>query len=276
MRERSLPLDFERAVNREMTTGSLSTSLAEEETPRLATGNPPPAAEDHAFAEEHELAADPTPTVEAVAELAEDSLESNLIEFPRQPLLPVMPPSFEELAEPIIGRPRILDVPEEVESSAPLADIDVAPEEEQPRLEFELPLLVASMTRRVIAGLLDACIVFAGAGVFLTIALKIGVPAPHDKMGLLVAMAVPCLLWAVYEYLFLVYAGITPGMGLTRLQLVTFDGDGVRRRTRRARALAMVLSSLALGLGLIWALLDEDTLGWHDRITRTYVVAVNS
>jgi uncharacterized RDD family membrane protein YckC len=274
VRERSLPLDFERAVNREMTTGSLSTSLAEEELPP-ETDDQRARANDNAIDHGYPLVEEPAPAVEAISQLVEDSPESNLIEFPRLPLLPVMPPSFEELAESIIGRPRILDVPEEVESSAPLADISVAPEEEQPPLEFELPLQVAAMTRRVIAGLLDAFIVAAGAAVFVTIALKTGVPAPHDKTGFLVAIAIPCLFWALYEYLFLVYAGTTPGMRLTRLQVVTFDGDRLRRRCRRARALALVLSGLALGLGLIWALLDEDTLCWHDRITRTYVVNRN-
>jgi hypothetical protein len=33
----------------------------------------------------------------------------------------------------------------------------------------------------------------------------------------------------------------------------------------------MAMSSLSLGLGVVWALLDEDTLCWHDRITRTYI-----
>ena len=73
--------------------------------------------------------------------------------------------------------------------------------------------------------------------------------------------------------MFLVYAGTTPGMKVARLELITFDGVRARRRTRRGRALAMVLATLSLGLGLVWALLDEDTLCWHDRITRTYVVA---
>jgi uncharacterized RDD family membrane protein YckC len=85
-------------------------------------------------------------------------------------------------------------------------------------------------------------------------------------------MAAPGVFWAMYDYMFLVYAGKTPGMQLARLRLITFDGVPARRRTRRGRSIAMVLSALSLGLGLIWALLDEDTLCWHDRITRTYVV----
>ena len=62
-------------------------------------------------------------------------------------------------------------------------------------------------------------------------------------------------------------------MQMAHLRLITFDGGPARRHTRRGRSVAMVLSTLSLGLGLVWALLDEDTLCWHYRITRTYVVA---
>ena len=32
----------------------------------------------------------------------------------------------------------------------------------------------------------------------------------------------------------------------------------------------MILSAVSLGLGFAWAFFDEDTLCWHDRMTRTY------
>jgi uncharacterized RDD family membrane protein YckC len=263
LRERSLPLDFERAVNREITHGRLSTSLGEEE--RLAS-----------LPDLRAAAVEDTAT-EEVQPPAEVSQDSKIIEFPRQAMLPVMPPSAEELAEPMVDRPRILEAPEEVETASPLADIDVAPEAEQrPVVEFELPLQVASMSRRMVAGMADGLIVLAGAAMFVLIVLKAGAPMPQARSGFLLAMAAPCVFWAIYEYLFLVYAGTTPGMQLAHLRLISFDGETTRRRTRRGRAIAMVLSALSLGLGLIWALLDEDTLCWHDRITRTYIVSRGS
>ncbi len=256
IRERSLPLDFERAVNREMTLGHLSESGEETQL----------SSSEARF--EEEIIPAPGP------EWADTSVaESNLIEFPRQALLPVMPPSSEELAEPVIDRPRILEVSEEVDTTAPLGDIDVAPQEDQhAAIEFELPLQVAPMAQRVFAGLLDDLIVMVGSAVFVMITLKAGVPLPQAKAGFLLALAAPCLFWAIYVYMFLVYGGTTPGMQMAKLKLITFDGGPAGRRTRRGRALAMVLSTLSLGLGLVWALLDEDTLCWHDRITRTYIV----
>ncbi len=270
IRERSLPLDFERAVNRQVTLGSLSETGEE----RVPASEFPVAACDESEGRHSDLATrDPDlPRSEAGTQNAELG-ESNLIEFPRQAMLPVMPPSSEELAEPVIDRPRILDVSEEVDTTAPLADISIAPEEDPTAgIEFELPLQVASMSQRIFAGFADAIVVLVAAAIFVVITLKAGVAAPQAKAGFLLALAVPCLFWAVYEYMFLVYAGSTPGMQVARLDLITFEGLRVRRRTRRARALALVLSTLSLGLGLIWALLDEATLCWHDRITRTYVV----
>jgi uncharacterized RDD family membrane protein YckC len=261
IRERSLPLDFERAVNREMTLGELSGSREEEYRA--------PGTEYRA-----EPAGDEGSEVVLGAQEVEDAQESKVIEFPRLAMLPVMPPSFEELAEPIMDRPRILEAPEEVDTASPLSDISVAPEQEQyPAVEFELPLQVASLSRRVFAGLVDALIVLLGTAVFVWIVLKAGVPMPPAKAGLLFVMGASCVFWVIYQYLFLVYAGTTPGMQVARLRLITFEGGPARRRTRRGRSVAMVLSTLSLGLGLIWALLDEDTLCWHDRITRTYVVA---
>jgi hypothetical protein len=32
-----------------------------------------------------------------------------------------------------------------------------------------------------------------------------------------------------------------------------------------------MMSALSLGVGFVWALVDEDTLGWHDRISGTYM-----
>ncbi|HEX9120764.1 MAG TPA: RDD family protein [Terriglobales bacterium] len=271
IRERSLPLDFERAVNREITHGQLADSREEEFAAESRDSGCDAAA--------YSPAASPPDSGLATRDSQEcpgleDSQESKIIEFPRLAMLPVMPPSFEELAESLMDRPRILEAPEEVDTASPLSDISVAPEQEQyPAVEFELPLQVAPMSQRAFAGLVDALIVLLGAAVFVLIVLKARVPMPPAKAGFLFAMAASCVFWAIYEYLFLVYAGITPGMQMARLRLITFDGGPARRQARRGRAVAMVLSTLSLGLGLLWALLDEDTLCWHDRITRTYVVA---
>ncbi len=88
-------------------------------------------------------------------------------------------------------------------------------------------------------------------------------------MGL--AAGIPCLFWAAYQYLLIVYAASTPGLRVAGLELTRFDGTSTTRSLRRWRALAGCLSGLSLGMGYAWVFLDEDALCWHDRITHTYL-----
>src|SRR5581483_1292577 len=198
--------------------------------------------------------------------------ETKIIEFPRSAFCPTI---CEELAEPVLDKPRILDVPEEVPvAPSALADISLEPAvDSEPTRDFalELPLQAAPMARRAAAGTLDAALVLLGAGLFLGVAMKSSVEIPHTKTAVAALLAMPCIFWAVYQYLFLVHAGTTPGLQAARLRLVSFDGERVTRFNRRWRALGMLLSCFPLGLGLAWAFFDEDALCWHDRISRTYV-----
>ncbi len=57
---------------------------------------------------------------------------------------------------------------------------------------------------------------------------------------------------------------------MTRLGISDFEDRVPTARMRMARATALVLSSLSCGLGFFWALLDEDRLAWHDRMSRTF------
>ena len=255
--------------------------------PSLALKFDPPAAS--RAAEAPDPAADSIPSRSEVATAAaaaatvpEESEEaylvtpdtSNIIEFPR-PLLPP-PPRPDELAEPILDLPRILDAPEAVPKQVPLGGIILQPEEAAARSELELPLQVAPLSRRVLAAGLDGLLVSAATLMFALIANKVAALLPSARVLLGLGVALPAILWAVFQYVFLVYTGSTPGMRLIGLRLTDFDGSTPGRSTRRWRALAMALSAVSLGLGFLWCLLDEDTLCWHDRITRTYLDAGRS
>jgi uncharacterized RDD family membrane protein YckC len=200
---------------------------------------------------------------------------TNLIEFPR---LPFMPPPPDELADPVIDRPRILDVPDEIvqelaEERTPLGDIALEPASEDPvrKPEFDVPPQVAPLPLRFAAALVDAVVVVVASAVFMAVVQLIAPGMPHNRMSIAVGLAAPTLLWAIYHYVFLVYGASTPGMRVARLEVRTFAAAPASRGTRRLRALAMVLSFMPLGAGIAWALADEDMLCWHDRITRTYL-----
>src|SRR5208283_5867029 len=91
------------------------------------------------------------------------------------------------------------------------------------------------------------------------------------KAARVTATLVPVLLWAIYQYLLVVYAGRTVGMQLAAIRLTTFKGGRPSLRHRRNRVLGLYLSTASLVMGLLWALVDVDALCWHDRISGTYL-----
>ncbi|HEX6505368.1 MAG TPA: RDD family protein [Terriglobales bacterium] len=196
-----------------------------------------------------------------------------LIEFPRFFSPEEVP--LDQLAEPVCEQPRILDAPE-VELPAPaLGGIVLETRQEletEARPGFEVPLYSARIARRLLAAAIDLVVIAAAGAVFGYIFLKLTKVIPPLPQLLTAATLVTMVLWAGYQYLLLTYAGATPGLRLTKLRLVHFDGSAVLRSTRRWRVLASILSGLSLGLGFAWCFLDEDALCWHDRITRTHLV----
>jgi uncharacterized RDD family membrane protein YckC len=213
--------------------------------------------------------------------------QPKIIEFPR-PVInrPIhLPPSYPrepedfELAEPVNTAPRILDAPEplpqQIDLLSAFADIQLEAGDTKPTNQVELPLQPAAVGHRLFSGVVDLMVVLVATGLF-TFGFLTGVHRlPEPRLSLLYGLGVTGTLWLVYQYLFLVYSPGTPGMQLAQLELCTFEGGPVTPSLRRWRALASLLSALALGLGFAWALIDEDTLGWHDRITQTHLKRSN-
>jgi len=77
----------------------------------------------------------------------------------------------------------------------------------------------------------------------------------------------------LYRLLWCLGNGDTPGMRFAGLRLVNFDGRPPDRDQRLLRLGASVLSLASAGLGLVWALVDEESLTWHDHISKTFPTA---
>jgi uncharacterized RDD family membrane protein YckC len=221
----------------------------------------------------------PEPQVEPTPALPSEPEPNNIIQFPRmrEPALPDPEPVpyVEELAAPIIETPRILDAEEPSGllfggEGRPAITLESAPEPE-PQDDAVPVGESASLSRRILAAAIDCTLVAIAVSVFAIIFLHIAGALPRSRGVLLSAVAIPAVLWAMYQYLFLVHAASTPGMRLAGLRLVTFDDQPVRRTLRRWRAIAIMVSGMALGLGFLWACIDDHGLCWHDRITRTVV-----
>lgn len=196
---------------------------------------------------------------------------TKIIEFPR--------PAAEELADPVLDRPRILEAapPEQLllETLPPLA-ITLEPEAEPgPRFGavpvFEVPIQVAPLPLRVLAAGLDWLLVLVAAALFALLVARLVDTVPQGRAAMGLTLLTMGFFWAVYQYVFLVYGAMTPGMQFAGLRLQRFDSEPAGYEQRRNRALALVLSCVSVGLGFAWALVDEDTLCWHDRISRTYL-----
>jgi uncharacterized RDD family membrane protein YckC len=203
---------------------------------------------------------------------------AKIIEFPRlafEPAIgepPVAPP--DQLAEPVMDRPRILEVPELAPPPPALGGITIEPAQRQEiekRPGIEIPLQSAALARRIFASLIDGLIIGAASALFGYIFWKVAAIRPPQAQILGLAIAIPSLFWAVYQYLLIVYAGSTPGLHAAGLALCRFDGSSTSRSLRRWRVLASYLSAASLGMGYAWVFLDEDLLCWHDRITHTYL-----
>ena len=215
---------------------------------------------------------------------------ARVIEFPRSAAIPVFCAS--ELADPIFDRPRIVEAPEILPPPPALGGMLIEPAQQEPaerRAGADYPLPSASpsvsIVRRALAALVDGVVLATALVVFVAIFLRLN-PSLNPIRGPLPMLARPMLagpmlagalgvvallLWAAYEFLFVVYTGSTPGLRAARLRLAAFDGSPPNRRLRRWRVLASFLSALSAGLGYLWCFLDQDGLCWHDRITRTHI-----
>jgi len=254
------------------------------ETPDASWGErslppPPPTASRLAVAMQDEAVPPVPPTTgeSSTAHPATPDAGAKIIEFPRFFATPQL--TFDELAEPILDRPRILEAPEQLPPPPALGGILMEPGEvpgAERRPGFELPLSPPPMSRRAAAAVMDVWLVAVSFTAFAYVFFRIAGVIPPIKQAVEISASLLATFWAAYQYLFLVHSAATPGLKLAKLRLSRFDGSNVPRSLRRWRVLASVLSLLSLGLGYAWCFLDEDQLCWHDRITRTYMASTRS
>lgn len=278
-----LPLQFQpsqfeeqRRANRSLITGAPPAQDPVEDAPQLASHGPA-LAEDGPPEPAQPAAAGnlPVPNARPAAPIR-CVHPRKIIEFPR-PSAPLRPLHY-ELAEPVLEAPRILEAPPEqfeLLPEVPAITLDepaaaaARPEEQTARVA------AASVARRICCGVLDALTIAAATAIFFVTFWKIasGLPLLRSRAAAMVVLAVPAILWIAYQYCFLVFGHATVGMRVARLEAVSFEGKALNRRARRRRALAMLISLIAAGLGFAWALLDDERLCWHDRISRSYLAA---
>jgi len=138
---------------------------------------------------------------------------------------------------------------------------------------------VASVTHRLFAAVYDMGFISVLLLAFLGI-LYWGCDdlswALADPMSATVLAAGAVLIGLIYNSLFLAVRGETPGMRFAGLQLVDFDGRPTTEEQLHMRILGAFFSVLPAGVGLLWALVDEESLTWQDHISHTFPTPVST
>jgi uncharacterized RDD family membrane protein YckC len=261
--------------------------------------------EAESLALDEEIAFRQSPTFEDLG--APIDIPANLIEFPRQlvasrkarprlaegPLRDDADPSAHQ--SPQAGQLRIFEVEAAQISTAPAVESH-APEwssilltaqpvsavAEVPEAPFQ-PVFspqTALFSLRLMAALVDGCIIMAALLVFTAVfAITVGKPSAGHAAAVshitlqtaaIGAAGTFAVLSLLYQLLFFTFSEATPGMRYAHIALCTFSDDNPTRSAMRRRILATVLAACPLGIGFLWAWLDDDGLGWHDRISRMY------
>ncbi|SNT31479.1 Uncharacterized membrane protein YckC, RDD family [Granulicella rosea] len=164
--------------------------------------------------------------------------------------------------------------------STPPAAYDSEPEYERTlatRAEDLLPSLVppdtASIPHRLMAATVDAALVLGGFiafGTAFAVACGPTLELPGVVPTAIAAVATLAVFHILYHLLFFTFSDATPGMRYARIGLCTFTDENPTRKAMRKRVFTTLIAAAPLGLGLIWAALDDDGLGWHDRMSRMY------
>lgn len=128
---------------------------------------------------------------------------------------------------------------------------------------------VATTLHRAVASALDWSMVMFGYGLFLLSIYLLGGRFELNKSNLTVVGGMFLIVGFTYGLLFAWTGAETPGMRWAQLRLTTFDGFPPERRQRLVRFGAACLSRCTQ-LGLLWSLADEESLAWHDHISRTF------
>jgi uncharacterized RDD family membrane protein YckC len=150
-------------------------------------------------------------------------------------------------------------------------DIQLEPEEARTDHDDEVIPRPAPLGQRCVSGVVDAGLVFIATGAFAITFLELAEEMPQSRMTLVCLLAAAGIFWLLFQYIFLTYRRATPGMRMAQLELCTFEGKATTMFDRQTRAAASALSAFSVGLGYAWALVDEDQLGWHDRISQTHL-----
>ena len=130
---------------------------------------------------------------------------------------------------------------------------------------------IAPFRLRAWGHVMDCAFILIATLLFLVPSKLLVGPVAVNRLWLAVSLGVCLLLAFLYGIIFLYLAGATPGMKRLGLHLVNFDGLPASRAQRLHRLLGAIVSAGSFFLGFLWAVVDEEDLSWHDRISKPFL-----
>lgn len=160
---------------------------------------------------------------------------------------------------------RMSDPQQNLEFVAAQVDLRQRPEE---RIDCDAP--VAVPTHRLMAAAVDGSMILLGVLVFAGAFLTLGGSSLPVREMMFVLLGVWAVVAMLYKGMWCLVEADSLGLRAVGLRLVDFDGRAPSRRARVIRAASGMMSLAAAGMGLLWTLVDEERLSWHDHISKTF------
>ena len=129
---------------------------------------------------------------------------------------------------------------------------------------------VADILQRCMAAAIDVSMVVVAVALFVGVVYVGGGRVILDARSATLCLGLAAFFYLMYELLWSMAGTDTAGMRWSGLRLVDFDGESPDPHQRLMRAAGGCLSVLSAGLGVLWALVDEESLTWHDHISKTF------
>jgi uncharacterized RDD family membrane protein YckC len=129
---------------------------------------------------------------------------------------------------------------------------------------------VALPVHRMLAAAFDGLMIMLALAAFGGVFYLAGGEIALNKQSLALFALMAAVFALLYEILWCLADADTAGMAWAQLKLVDFDGRPPSREQRLFRVASGCVSLFSAGLGLLWALVDEESLTWHDHISKTF------
>ncbi len=129
---------------------------------------------------------------------------------------------------------------------------------------------VAVPVHRALAGAIDSSMVLLAVALFGGILWMADVRPVLDQITLPVYVFALAFTTVIYQLMWALAGMDSIGLRWAGLRTVTFDGALPDVERRLWRLMALAISATPLGMGLLWALVDEEYLAWHDHMSKTF------